>query len=40
VVRIYDACTDCENPAALLQLAASRVTRSLTQAERAKYGVS
>jgi WD40 repeat protein len=38
-VRLWDACTDCENPPALLALARSRVTRSLTPAERASYGV-
>ena len=30
-VRLWDACTDCENPQALLRLAGSRVTRSLTR---------
>jgi WD40 repeat protein len=39
-VRLWDACTDCENPPGLLALARSRVTRSLTPAERATYGVS
>ena len=38
-VRLWDACTDCENPQALLRLAGSRVTRSLTAAERTEFGV-
>jgi WD40 repeat protein len=38
-VRLWDACTDCENPRALLALAHSRVTRSLTPAERRTFGV-
>jgi WD40 repeat protein len=37
--RLYDACTDCENPRALLALAASRVTRQLTASERVEFGV-
>ena len=37
---LWDACTDCENPRALLALARSRVTRSLTAEERAEFGVS
>ena len=39
-VREWDACTDCESPSALLALARTRVTRSLTQAERREFGVS
>jgi hypothetical protein len=39
-MRLFDACTECENPAALLRLARSRVTRSLTPAERQTYGVN
>jgi WD40 repeat protein len=39
-VRMWDACTDCENPRALLALAESRVTRQLTPAERREFGVS
>ncbi|HEY3947360.1 MAG TPA: TIR domain-containing protein [Solirubrobacteraceae bacterium] len=39
-VTLWDACTYCENPSALLRLARSRVTRSLTPAERKTYGVS
>jgi WD40 repeat protein len=39
-VSMWDACTDCENPGALLRLARSRVTRSLTAAERVEFGVS
>jgi len=38
-VSLWDACADCENPRALLALARSRVTRSLTAAERAEFGV-
>jgi DNA-binding SARP family transcriptional activator/WD40 repeat protein len=38
-VTLWDACTDCENPAALLSLARSRVTGSLTPAERQEFGV-
>jgi WD40 repeat protein len=34
---LWDACTDCENPAALLALARSRVTRSLTAEERRAF---
>jgi WD40 repeat protein len=39
VIRLWDACTDCENPSALLALAASRVTRTLTPQERRTFGV-
>jgi WD40 repeat protein len=39
-VRMWDACTDCENPRALLALGQSRVTRQLTEAERREFGVS
>lgn len=39
IVRRWDACTDCENPRALLALASSRVTRSLTAAERTEFGL-
>jgi hypothetical protein len=35
-IRIWDACTDYENPAALIALAKRRVTRQLTRA-RAAY---
>jgi WD40 repeat protein len=38
-VRRWDACTDCENPPALLALAQTRVTRNLTAQERAEFGV-
>ena len=38
-VRLWDACTECENPQALLRLAGSGVTRSLTAAERTEFGV-
>jgi WD40 repeat protein len=34
---LWDACTDCENPTALLALARSRVTRSLTAQERRAF---
>jgi WD40 repeat protein len=37
--RLYDACTDCESPRALLALARSRVTRQLTPSERVEFGV-
>ena len=39
VVRIWDACTDCENPRALVALAAERVTRTLTSQEKRTFGV-
>jgi WD40 repeat protein len=39
-VWLWDACTDCESPRQLLTLARSRVTRSLTPAERTDFGVS
>jgi len=39
-VTLWDACTACENPSALLGIARSRVTRSLTLAERREFGVS
>ena len=38
--RLWDACTDCESPSALLALAQSRVTRALTPQERGEFGVS
>jgi DNA-binding SARP family transcriptional activator/class 3 adenylate cyclase/WD40 repeat protein len=38
-VTLWDACSYCENPSALLNLARSRVTRSLTPAERREFGV-
>lgn len=38
-VRLWDACADCENPQALLRLAGSRVTTSLTAAARTDLGV-
>ena len=38
-VRRWDACTDCENPSALLALARSRVTRTLSAQERTEFGV-
>ena len=37
-VRVWDACTDCESPRALLALASARVTRALTPQERASSG--
>jgi WD40 repeat protein len=33
VIRVWDACTDCENPQALLVFAKRRVTRALTAQE-------
>ena len=36
-VWLWDACTACENPTALVALARSRVTRSLTAEERLTY---
>ena len=38
-VRRWDACADCENPPALLALARTRVTRTLTAQERTEFGV-
>jgi WD40 repeat protein len=38
-VTLWDACADCENPSALLRLARTRVTRSLTLAERQEFAV-
>jgi WD40 repeat protein len=38
--RLWDACTDCENPTALLALTRSRVTRDLTPQERTEFGVN
>jgi WD40 repeat protein len=38
-VRRWDACTDCENPTALLTLAKTRVTRALTAQERTEFGL-
>jgi WD40 repeat protein len=37
-IHIQDACSRCGNASALLQLAATRVTRALTPAERQAYG--
>jgi WD40 repeat protein len=37
-VRRWDACNDCENPQALLALARTRVTRTLTAQERTEFG--
>ncbi|MGH3263183.1 MAG: WD40 repeat domain-containing protein, partial [Trebonia sp.] len=39
VFRLWDACTDCENPGALLALGRARVTRALTPQERRTFGV-
>ncbi len=36
-IRIWDACTDCQNPTALLALASTRVTRQLTPSEQQTY---
>jgi WD40 repeat protein len=38
-VRRWDACADCESPRALLALAQTRVTRTLTAQERTEFGV-
>jgi WD40 repeat protein len=40
VIAEWDACTYCQNPRALLALAASRVTRQLTPSERRTFGIS
>ena len=37
VVRVWDACTDCGNAQALLALAKTRVTRTLTPQERKTF---
>jgi hypothetical protein len=37
-IHIQDACTLCGNATGLLRLAATRVTRQLTPAERQAYG--
>jgi hypothetical protein len=37
VIRVWDACTYCQNPTALLALAQTRVTRQLTPAERRTF---
>jgi WD40 repeat protein/DNA-binding SARP family transcriptional activator len=39
VIRIWDACNGCTDPAALMALARSRVTRQLTDDERHTFGV-
>jgi WD40 repeat protein len=39
LVRLWDACTGCETPRALLALARTRVTRALTPAEQRTFGV-
>ena len=39
VVRVWDACTDCGNAQALLALAKTRVTRTLTPQERKTFAV-
>jgi WD40 repeat protein len=36
-VSIWDACSGCEDPRALLAIARTRVTRSLTPVERATF---
>ncbi len=38
IIRLWDACTDCENPGALMALAKTRVTRQLTATEKRTYG--
>jgi WD40 repeat protein len=39
-VRVWDACTACEDPTALLALARTRVTRALSSQERQTFGVT
>jgi hypothetical protein len=39
-VRVWDACTACEDPKALLALARTRITRALTSQERQTFGVT
>jgi WD40 repeat protein len=39
-VRVWDACTACEDAKALLALAGSRITRTLTPQERQTFGVT
>jgi WD40 repeat protein/DNA-binding SARP family transcriptional activator len=40
VIRIWDACNGCTDPAALIALAQSRLTRQLTDDERRTFGVN
>ena len=37
VIRLWDTCTDCENPDAMMALAKTRVTRGLTASEQQTY---
>jgi WD40 repeat protein len=37
VIRLWDACTDCANPDALMALAKTRVTRELTASEQQTF---
>jgi len=37
-LTLWDACTFCENPSALVSLARTRITRPLTPAERREFG--
>ena len=37
IIRLWDACTDCQNPTALMALAKTRVTRQLTPTEQQTY---
>jgi hypothetical protein len=39
VIRVLDACNSCTDPAALMALARSQVTRQLTDDERRTFGV-
>jgi WD40 repeat protein len=39
VIRIFPTCPDCTNPTALLALAHTRVTRSLTPQEGKEFGI-
>jgi WD40 repeat protein len=40
IARVWDACTACEDPKALLALASTRTTRPLTAQERKTFGLS
>jgi WD40 repeat protein len=37
VIRLWDACTDCKNPAALMALTKTRVTPGLTASEEQTF---
>jgi hypothetical protein len=40
VVRRWEACSDCQDPRALLAIARTHVTRELTPEEKEAFGVS